>query len=342
MDRLVIRRPDDFHNHFRDGAALARTVPDCARSFARALAMPNLIPPVDNLPALEQYRERILAQRPAGSDFQPLMSLYLSADLTVATLRRARAAGVVAVKWYPRGATTNSGAGLSQYEDFKPLLAAMVEEGLLLLIHGEVTDPAVDIFDRESEFITSTLSKLRREFPALKIVLEHLTSAVGVEFILRQEKNTAATITAHHLLANRNDLLVGGIKPHYYCLPILKTERDRQALLQAATSGDPRFFLGTDSAPHGRGSKENGCGCAGCYTGAQALELYATAFAQVDKLARLEDFASRFGAEFYGLPLNAGTVSLVRRPQPIPATLAFGSDELVPFWAGRTLDWFLE
>ena len=341
MNELILRRPDDFHLHLRDGAALARTVADASRQCGRALVMPNLVPPVDTLEALRAYRERIEAAIPAGRCFTPLMSLYLSAHLTPAIIRAAPAAGVLAVKWYPKGATTNSAAGVGPYEALRPLLAEMERQGLLLLIHGEVTDDDIDIFSRESTFIERTLTQLRREFPGLKVVLEHITTAFAVDYLRAADANLAATITAQHLLANRNDLLVGGLKPHFYCLPILKTEADRRALLGAATSGDRRFFLGSDSAPHGRRAKENACGCAGCYTGATLLELYATAFDSVGALDKLEDFASRHGADYYGLPRSTERVRLERREQTIPATLPFGDDELIPFWAGRRLAWTL-
>ena len=268
MQTLTLPTPDDLHIHLRDGAALARTVPDAARQCARALIMPNLTPAVDSIDAVSAYRERITAHIPAGARFTPLMSLYLSGNLSVDTVRAAKAAGIVAVKWYPKGATTNSAQGVADAAALDPILDAIAQAGLLLLIHGEVTTDGIDIFDREATFIDTVLDPLRRRHPALRIVLEHITTAHAVAYIRAQKENLAATITAHHLLYNRNALLVGGIKPHYYCLPILKTENDRRALLDAIASGDPRFFMGTDSAPHARHSKENACGCAGCYPAA--------------------------------------------------------------------------
>lgn len=341
MTTLTLRRPDDFHIHLRDGAALSRTVPDAARQCARALVMPNLTPAVDTLEAVKSYRERILAHVPAGMDFTPLMTLYLSDSLTVDTVRQAKNAGVVAIKWYPKGATTNSAQGVASVEALYPVLDIMQEEGLLLLIHGEVTDADIDIFDREATFVDRVLLPLRARFARLKMVLEHITTAHAAQFVQSESTHLAATITAHHLLFNRNALLVGGIKPHFYCLPILKTEKDREKLLEVATSGDPRFFMGTDSAPHARQAKESACGCAGCYTGHATLAFYAQAFAQMGALDKLEDFCASFGADYYGLPRNSGSVRLEQTDTVFPATLAYGDSELVPFLAGESWGWRL-
>ena len=336
---LTLPTPDDLHIHLRDGAALARTVPDAARQCARALIMPNLTPAVDSIDAVSAYRKRITAHIPAGARFTPLMSLYLSDNLSVDTVRAAKAAGVVAVKWYPKGATTNSAQGVADAAALDPILDAIAQAGLLLLIHGEVTTDGIDIFDREATFIDTVLDPLRQRHPALRIVLEHITTAHAVAYIRAQKENLAATITAHHLLYNRNALLVGGIKPHYYCLPILKTENDRRTLLDAVASGDPRFFMGTDSAPHAKHSKENACGCAGCYTGHAPLPLYAAAFEQAGALDKLPAFAARHGADYYGLPYNSGEITLERCPQTFPETLPYGDDEVVPFLAGQEWPW---
>lgn len=341
MDVLRFPAADDLHAHFRDGSALARTVADSARQCGRAIAMPNLVPAVDTLSALHAYRERIMAHRPEGSDFEVLMTLYLSASLTPETVSAAKDAGVTAIKWYPKGATTNSAQGVAAREALYPVLAEMEKQGLLLLIHGEVTDPEIDIFEREHCFLQRTLPLIQKDFPELKIVLEHITTAHAVDYVRAGGKNLAATITAHHLLANRNDLLVGGIKPHFYCLPILKTEADRQALLQAATSGESCFFMGSDSAPHAQTLKEHACGCAGCYTSPYLLELYATAFEEVGKLDKLANFASTFGADFYGLPYNTRHITLKRQTQTIAEALPFGDAQVIPFWAGKTLNWTL-
>ncbi|MBV7434803.1 dihydroorotase [Cardiobacteriaceae bacterium TAE3-ERU3] len=343
MNRITIPTPDDFHIHLRDGDALSRTVPDAAKQCARALVMPNLTPAVDTVEAALAYRERIMAHVPDGTDFTPLMSLYLSDSLTPETIRAAKDAGIVAVKWYPKGATTNSAQGVASVEAIYPIVEAIEQAGLLLLIHGEVTHDHIDIFDREATFIDSVLTPLRARFPNVKMVLEHLTTRHGVEFVQAQtDGNTAATITAQHLLFNRNALLVGGVKPHYYCLPILKTEDDRQALREAATSGDARFFLGTDSAPHARHAKENACGCAGCYTAHATLALYAQVFDEMNALDKLANFASRYGADFYGLPYNSGEVTLVRQANTFPDSLPYGDSEIVPFLAGLTWEWRIE
>lgn len=333
---------DDLHVHFRDGAALARTVADTSAYCARALIMPNLTPAVDSLPAVQAYRERIVAHIPEGRDFTPLMSLYLSPALTPEDIAQAKSAGVVAVKWYPKGATTNSAQGVANVEAIYPVLAAMEEAGLLLLIHGEVTNEGIDIFDRESTFVDKVLIPLRRRFPTLKMVLEHITTAHAAEYVLSESSYLTATITPQHLLFNRNRLLVGGIKPHYYCLPILKTEKDREALVQVATSGDPRFFLGTDSAPHAQHTKENACGCAGCYSAYHAPALYAEVFDRAGKLDKLADFACGFGADYYGLPRNAGEIRFTRQENTVPSRLSYGDGDLIPLEAGQTLAWSYE
>lgn len=340
MDTLTLTRPDDWHLHVRDGAALCAVVPHTARQFARALIMPNLRPPVTTTAQALAYRARILEALPPGSDFQPLMTLYLTDHTAPAEMDRAQASGyLVACKLYPAGATTHADAGVTDIRKIYPVLDAMQAQGLLLLVHGEVTDPAVDIFDREAVFIERVLMPIVRDFPALKIVLEHITTQEAADYVREAPATVAATLTAHHLLYNRNTIFQGGIRPHYYCLPILKRERHRQALLQAATSGHPKFFLGTDSAPHPRWGKEAACGCAGCYTAHAALELYAEAFESVGALQRLEAFASFHGADFYGLSRNTGAITLQRRPTLIPDQLPFGSDTLVPLRAGETVAW---
>ncbi len=343
MDRLTITRPDDWHLHLRDGAHLAAVLPYTARQFGRAIIMPNLVPPVTTTAQALAYRERILAALPEGSGFQPLMTLYLTDATLPAEIERAKASGQVhAVKLYPAGATTNSASGVTSVRNIYSALAAMQDQGLLLLIHGEVTDTDIDIFDREALFIERILQPLRVDFPGLKIVLEHITTADAVAFVESAESNLAATITAHHLLFNRNHMLVGGIRPHFYCLPILKRQQHQRALVSAATSGDCRFFLGTDSAPHARHRKESACGCAGIYTAFAALELYAQAFEEAGALERLDAFASHFGPDFYGLPRNSGQVELVREPWQVPAELPLGDQILVPLMAGETLNWRLQ
>ena len=342
MDILHLTRPDDWHLHLRDGAALRAVVAHSARQFARAIIMPNLRPPVTTTEQALAYRERILAVTPPELNFQPLMTLYLTDYTLPAEITRAKTSGyVVAGKLYPAGATTHSDSGVTAIGKLYPVLAAMQAHDLPLLIHGEVTDPEVDIFDREAVFIEQVLIPLIRDFPALKIVLEHITTQDAVDFVRAAPVAVAATITAHHLLYNRNALFQGGIRPHYYCLPIVKRERHRQALIQAATSGHPKFFLGTDSAPHPRHGKETACGCAGCYTAHAALELYAEAFDAAGALDKLEGFASFYGADFYGLPRNRDTVTLLRQPTPTPATFPFGADELIPLRAGETIGWRL-
>ncbi|WP_434776301.1 dihydroorotase [Pseudomonas oryzihabitans] len=342
-DRITLARPDDWHIHLRDGAALPQTVADAAREFGRAIVMPNLVPPVRNAEQAADYRERILAARPAGSRFEPLMVLYLTDRTSPEDVRSAKASGFVhAAKLYPAGATTNSDSGVTSLDNLFPTLEAMAEIGLPLLVHGEVTHAEVDVFDREKKFIDEHLVRIVQRFPTLKVVFEHITTGDAAAFVREAPANVGATITVHHLLYNRNHMLVGGIRPHFYCLPILKRNTHQSALLDAATSGNPKFFLGTDSAPHARHAKEAACGCAGCYTAYGALELYAEAFESRDALDRLEGFASHFGPDFYGLPRNTETVTLVREDWQAPASLPFGDHEVVPLRAGETLRWRLE
>jgi dihydroorotase len=341
-DALALTRPDDWHLHLRDGDALAAVLPHSAAQFARAIVMPNLRPPITTAAQAQAYRGRILAARPAGSDFQPLMTLYLTDRTPPDEIVRAKAAGVVALKLYPAGATTNSDEGVTDLKHCRPTLEAMQREGLLLLVHGEVTDPAVDVFDREAVFIDRVLVPLRRDFPELKVVFEHVTTREGAQYVTQAgDAMTGATITPQHLLYNRNALFTGGLQPHWYCLPVLKGEEHRQALVQAATSGHPRVFLGTDSAPHAAHLKEHAGGHAGCYTALTALELYAEVFDAAGALHRLEGFASHHGADFYGLPRNTGTVTLKREAWAVPAAVPFGQAELKPLRAGERLAWRL-
>lgn len=343
LDRLTLLRPDDWHIHLRDGAMLGNTVADVARTFARAVVMPNLVPPVRNASEAGEYRQRILAARPAGSRFEPLMVLYLTDNTRAEDIRQAKACGFVhAAKLYPAGATTNSSSGVTSIEGIFPVLECMAEVGLPLLVHGEVTRHDIDVFDREKAFIDEHMTRLVERFPTLKVVFEHITTADAAAFVREAPASVAATITAQHLLYNRNHMLVGGIRPHFYCLPILKRNTHQQALLDAATSGNPKFFLGTDSAPHARHTKENACGCAGCYTAFAAIELYAEAFEQRNALPRLEGFASHFGADFYGLPRNQEQITLVRQDWTAPASLPLGEHEVTPLRAGETLRWKLE
>jgi dihydroorotase len=342
ITQLTLTRPDDWHLHVRDGAAMAAVIGHTARQFARAIIMPNLKPPVTTTALAQDYRQRIIDALPAGSDFQPLMTLYLTDNTTPGEISRAKNSGeVFAVKLYPAGVTTNADSGVTDLQKTYPALAAMEVHGLPLLVHGEVTDPAVDVFDREQVFIDRQLIPLTKQFPNLKIVFEHITTQQAVDFVLEADAHIGATITPQHLLLNRNALLVGGIHPHNYCLPVLKRESHRQALLAAATSGNPKFFLGTDSAPHGKGAKESACGCAGIYSAHAALEFYATAFEQAGALDKLEGFASHFGPDFYGLPRNSGSVTLERREQPMVEEIPFGEETLVPFMAGENLPWRL-
>jgi dihydroorotase len=339
---IEIRRPDDWHLHLRDGAAMAAVVPFTAARFARAIVMPNLKPPVTTTEAAAQYRARILEALPAGADFTPLMTLYLT-DLTApAEIDRAKASGIVfACKLYPAGATTNADSGVTDIRRIDAALARMSDARLPLLVHGEVTARDVDVFEREARFIDEVLAPTIERFPRLRIVFEHITTARAAEFVKSARDGVAATITPQHLLHNRNALFEGGIRPHYYCLPILKTEPDRAALLEAATSGNPRFFLGTDSAPHAQHTKENACGCAGMFSAHAGIELYAEAFEAAGRLDKLEGFASDFGADFYGLPRNAGRIRLVKREWRPPAHYPLGEHRLVPMRAGEAVGWEL-
>jgi dihydroorotase len=344
-DTLTLARPDDWHLHLRDGAMLSAVLPHTARQFGRAIVMPNLKPPVTTTEAARAYRERILAALPAGVAFEPLMTLYLTDNTPPDEIRRARESGFVhGVKLYPAGATTNSDAGVTDLGKCAKTLEAMQEVGMPLLIHGEVTDGSIDLFDREKVFIDRVMIPLRRDFPALKVVFEHITTKDAAEYV-RDDSAPAgllgATITAHHLLYNRNAIFQGGIRPHYYCLPVLKRETHRVALVEAAISGNPRFFLGTDSAPHAKGAKEHACGCAGCYTALHALELYAEAFDQAGALEKLEGFASFFGADFYGLPRSNERVTLKREAWTLPAEIAAGDTTVVPLRGGEQLAWRL-
>ena len=338
---ITITRPDDWHLHVRDGEALRTVVPHTAAQFGRAIIMPNLRPPVTTAAQAVAYRERIRAAVPRGLHFEPLMTLYLTDNLPPEEIDRAKQAGVVAVKLYPAGATTNSDAGVTQLRRTYRTLEAMQREGLPLLVHGEVTDPAVDVFDREAVFLDTQLIPLRRDFPELKIVVEHITTREAVQYVRDADRFVAATVTAHHLLYNRNAIFTGGLRPHYYCLPVLKREAHRLALVEAATGGNPKFFLGTDSAPHPAHLKEHASGCAGCYTAHAALELYAEAFDSAGALDRLEGFASFHGADFYGLPRNPGTVTLRRESWTAPESFAFGDARLKPLRAGEPLAWRL-
>jgi dihydroorotase len=340
-DTLTITRPDDWHLHVRDGDALHTVVPHTAAQFGRAIIMPNLRPPVTTAAQAVAYRERILAAVPAGVSFEPLMTLYLTDNLPPDEIQRARDAGVVAAKLYPAGATTNSDAGVTDIRKTYKTLEAMQKAGMLLLVHGEVTSSDIDLFDREAVFIDQQLIPLRRDFPELKIVMEHITTREATEYVAEAGPFTAATLTVHHLLYNRNAIFTGGIRPHYYCLPVLKRETHRQALLAAAASGSDRFFLGTDSAPHPAHLKEHATGCAGCYTAHAALEMYAEAFDSVGALDKLEAFASFHGPAFYGLPRNTGTVTLKRETWTTPESFAFGQAELKPLRGGEALPWRL-
>jgi dihydroorotase len=339
MDRLTLIRPDDWHVHLRDGDMLAAVLPDTARRFARAIVMPNLKPPVRTVADAAAYRGRILAALPAGMTFDPLMTLYLTNNTDPAEIGKAMASGFVqAVKYYPAGATTNSDSGVTDIRKVDAVLEAMQDAGLPLLLHGEVTDPEVDVFDREAVFIDRILAPLLQRLPRLKVVLEHITTRQAAEFVTSAPANVAATVTVHHLLYNRNAMFQGGMRPHYYCLPVLKREVHRRALVEAATSGNPKFFLGTDSAPHAKEAKESACGCAGIYTAHAALELYAEAFEAAGALDRLEAFASSFGPDFYGLPHNQETITLVRENWAVAANHSSG---VVPLRAGESLAWRL-
>jgi dihydroorotase len=342
-DTITLRRPDDWHVHLRDGEMLARVLPFTVRQFARAIVMPNLLPPVTSIAAAQAYRERILAKLPAGTDFRPLMTCYLTDTTDPDEVARGYREGVfAAVKLYPARATTNSAFGVTDYDRILPVLERMAGLGMPLLVHGEVTDPEIDLFDREAVFIDRVLDPLRRRLPELRIVLEHITTEEAVAYISAGGPNLAATITAHHLVINRNAIFAGGIRPHLYCLPIAKREQHRQALRRAATSGDPRFFLGTDSAPHAIPTKEGACGCAGIFTAPCALEIYAEVFEEESALDRLEAFASLNGPEFYRLPANKARVTLRREPFPVPETIGEGGEAVIPFRAGETLRWRID
>ncbi|MEO9385037.1 dihydroorotase [Chromobacterium phragmitis] len=343
MQTLSLIRPDDWHLHLRDDAALAAVLPDTCRQMGRAIVMPNLKPPVTTVAAASAYRERILAARPAGSAFEPLMTLYLTDKTSADEVRKAKASGFVhGVKLYPAGATTNSDHGVTDIALAMPALEAMAEIGLPLLVHGEVTGADIDVFDREAVFIERVMKPLLARLPKLKVVFEHITTREAAEFVAAAPAHVAATITAHHLLMNRNALFVGGIRPHHYCLPVLKRELHRQALVKAATSGSAKFFLGTDSAPHARGAKESSCGCAGMYTANAAIELYAEAFEAAGALDKLEAFASLNGPAFYGLPANPDRVTLVKESWIVPAELPYPGDRLVPLRAGDSVAWRLQ
>ena len=340
-DTLTITRPDDWHLHVRDGEPLHTVVPHTAAQFARAIIMPNLRPPVTTAQQALDYKARIQAAVPAGVAFEPLMTLYLTDNLAPEEIARARAAGAVAAKLYPAGATTNSDAGVTSLKKIYPVLEAMQRAGMLLLVHGEVTSSDIDLFDREAVFIDTQLIPLRRDFPELKIVFEHITTREAAQYVHGSDAFTAATVTAHHLLYNRNAIFVGGVRPHYYCLPVLKRETHRLALVEAATSGSPKFFLGTDSAPHPAHLKEHASGCAGCYTAHAAIEMYAEAFDNAGALDKLEGFASFHGPDFYKLPRNSGTITLRRESWTPPDSFAFGEAELKPLRAGEALPWKL-
>lgn len=337
---LIITKPDDWHLHFRDGDMLGETVPATARCFERAIVMPNLVPPVTNEEMAISYKERILSARPDGNSFTPLMTIYLTDNTTVETIEKAKASGVVAAKLYPAGATTNSDLAVTSIDGLQPVLEAMAEQGMLLLVHGEVTDSHIDIFDREKEFIDTHLKKIVDRNPGLKVVLEHITTADAAEFVLGASDKIAATITPQHLLLNRNDLLVGGVRPHNFCLPVLKRNTHQQALRDAVAKGTPKIFLGTDSAPHEKANKENACGCAGCYSAWSAIELYTQVFEEMGVLDKLEAFASFYGADFYGLPRNTGTITLVKEEWTVPEEIVLPNGRpIVPFYAGQSVGW---
>lgn len=343
MTTLTIQTPDDWHLHLRDGDMLPETVPATARCFKRAIVMPNLVPPVTNAEMAMAYRQRILDARPEGSDFDPLVTLYLTNDTSAQDIIEAKAAGVVAAKLYPAGATTNSSAAVKQLEAMYPVFEVMEQQGMLLLVHGEVTDHHIDIFDREKEFIDQKMVHIVKRFPDLKVVFEHITTADAAQFVSDASDKVAATITPQHLLLNRNDLLVGGVRPHNFCLPVLKRNTHQEALRRVVQSGSPKFFLGTDSAPHAKEAKENACGCAGCYSAWSAIELYAHVFEELDALDKLEGFASHYGPDFYGLERNSGTIILVREDWTIPDEIDLPNGKpIVPFFAGQTVHWKLQ
>ncbi|HEY4698671.1 MAG: dihydroorotase [Gallionellales bacterium RIFCSPHIGHO2_02_FULL_57_16] len=343
MQQLTLIRPDDWHLHLRDGALMQSVVQDTARQFARAIVMPNLRPPVTTTAQAQAYRERILAALPAGSRFEPLMTLYLTDNTAAEEIRRARQSGMIhAVKLYPAGATTNSDAGVTDIRRAYPALEEMQRCGMPLLVHGETTDSSVDVFDREAVFIARTMIPLLQDLPQLRVVFEHITTRDALQFVQSAPEHIAATITVHHLLYNRNAMFSGGMRPHYYCLPVLKREVHREELGKAAISGNPKFFLGTDSAPHAQHTKENACGCAGIYTAHAAIELYAEAFEQLGALDKLEGFASCYGADYYRLPRNSGKITLRKESWQVPDSLAFGEHRLVPLRAGEKVTWKID
>lgn len=340
MNEITIQTPDDWHLHFRDGDMLKETVPATARCFKRAIVMPNLVPPVTTADMADEYRQRILEARPAGSDFEPLMTLYLTNSTTADDIREAKKRGVIAAKLYPAGATTNSDAAVSALEGLCPIFETMAEEGMLLLVHGEVTDNHIDIFDREKEFIDRHMTPITQRFPQLKVVFEHITTKDAAQFVEEASDKVAATITPQHLLLNRNDLLVGGIRPHNFCLPVLKRNIHQEALRAVVAKGSKKFFLGTDSAPHEKHRKESACGCAGCYSAWSALELYAQVFEELGVIDKLEGFASHYGPDFYGVARNEGTVTLVKEDWTIPEEIILpNGNPIVPFFAGQTVNW---
>lgn len=343
MDQLSIIQPDDWHLHLRDNSMLEATVPAAARGFGRGIIMPNLMPPATTVAKVGAYRERILAQRPAGSTWEPLMVLYLTDNTTADEIRAAKACGFIhGCKYYPAGATTNSDSGVTSLNNIQKVLATMQEVGMVLQLHGEVTASEIDIFDREAVFIERHLRGLVQHYPKLKIIFEHITTLEAAEFVASAGDNVAATITPQHLLYNRNHMLAGGIRPHLFCLPILKRDIHQHALIKAATSGSPKFFLGTDSAPHAQDKKESACGCAGCFSHHAAIELYAQAFEEAGALDKLEGFASKYGADFYGLPRNTKSITLLRQPWQLPAAIPFDDSQLIPLGAGTTLNWKMD
>lgn len=340
MEQLKILKPDDFHVHFRDDIFLSETVPGTARVFQRAIAMPNLSPPVVNFSLANEYKQRILDATPQDFNFEPLMTLFLNGETKPEDIRKAKQNGILAAKLYPAGATTNSQHAVKSILDLEPIFAEMDDQKMILLIHGEVTTPEIDIFDREKVFIEKYLNKITKLFPTLKIVFEHITTKEAVDFVSESSDKITATVTPQHLLLNRNDLLVGGLRPHNYCLPVLKRSTHQEALREAVISGSKKFFLGTDSAPHEKSEKESPCGCAGCYTSPAAIELYAQVFDELGALDKLEAFSSHFGADFYGLPRNQETITLEKQSWKVPEEITFSDNKkIVPFWGGKTLNW---
>lgn len=340
MDTLTITQPDDWHLHLRDGAALTNTVPDAARNFARGMVMPNLSPPISSVAEAQAYRQRILAALPEDASWQPLMTLYLTDNTGIQDIEQASTSGIIhGIKYYPAGTTTNSSSGVTNIDHLTPVLEHMQKVGIPLQVHGEVNDPDIDIFDREAVFIDRTMLPLTERYPELKIIFEHVTTLEATQFVTDSSSNIGATITPQHLMFNRNELLAGGIRPHLYCLPVLKRNCHQQALIRAATSANPKFFLGTDSAPHSRDAKETACGCAGCYSHHAAIELYAEIFSKADGLDKLEGFAGYFGADFYGLPRNEQSITLRKQPWQLPHSTSLGDEQMIPLCAGNTLQW---